>query len=488
MGIFRALNLLQGVENQTTLGAALQSKLVESPAQEAEFGAMLSTRHMARRMAGNAITMAAINSSNKAIEIVFENTSEYNSEPVKEVAKNSGAMLSTSTTLASLNAVTENSTAFEFFSASAFYDTYIFNTLATLISDLPSNHSSLSAFILDATARNAISINNNAVKALAYSSDALDIVVGANTAMVLELQNTSNAIDIIANSDLAVTKLAGSLTSLGALTTPTKLQVAAVPSALKILGANETGWHYLMSVSTTLDQTIYNMLIAFGGLNPAQFGTVESIFADATASAAVANSHPAMESIIAEADKTRFHILNGQSVMDKIIASNNLGTVLSSSNAMSFITANEGIMNTLIANTTAFPILLTSTAAKATIFGSTALVTTMMTAGSDSLATLQGLKITKVVGNVIPIGTFTSLGVAGNMILLTGVVGSIVATGVNHSFKGDTQPTYTTFIPGTSLTSGPVTINLPYTNAQWDMAAIGVTVAEALTITYVDFN
>jgi hypothetical protein len=488
MGLFRALNLLQGVEAQTMLGAALESTLAASPAQEAEFGAMLSTRHMARRMAGNPITMAAINLSNKAIKIVFENTSEYNFRPVEEVAKNSGAMLSTSTALPSLNAVIPNVTAFSYFRSSDFYDTHIFNTLATLIGDLPANHTNLSAMILDSTARNSIAINDNAVTALAYSSDSMDVVVGADTSMILELQNRNGSIDIMAKSNIAVAKLSNSLTALGALTPATRLRVSSVPSALAILGANPTAWNYLMSTSTTLDQTIYGVLIAFGELDPAVFTTVEEIFSDASASEAVANNKPAMIAIINEGDKTRFHTSGGESALDKIIASDNLATVLNSLVAITEIVGDEPTMDLLIANEIAFPILLTSAAAKAAIFASTTLFDTMMTDGSDSLATVQGLAVSHTINNDGVIGAYISLGLPGNIIITSGIMGSIVATTLDNYFRGDSQPDFTIALPGDSASTDAIPMKKPYTNAQWDINSIALTAAAQLTITYVDFN
>ena len=63
------------------------------------------------------------------------------------------------------------------------------------------------------------------------------------------------------------------------------------------------------------------------------------------------------------------------SVLDKIIASDNLVTVLAANVAMTMFAADEGIMNSLIANAIAFPLLLTSTAAKAAIFASSTLMT-----------------------------------------------------------------------------------------------------------------
>jgi len=489
MGLFRAENLLRGVEAQTTSGAELETILSGSTAQKAEFGAMLSTRHMARRMAGNPITMTAINASDKAIETVFTNTSTYNFRPIEEIAKNSGAMVNTSTTLTSLNAVTANSIAFGYFSASEFYEgvagVNILNILSTLIGDAPGTHASLAAMVANTTAMNAITVNTGAVTALASSALAMNEVVLVGAA-VADLAGNTAAITIIANSDIAVTIVGGSTIAIDNLTTEARTIVTGVPSALAILGANHDGWQYILDTSTTLNNNIFNLLIAFGGLDATVFGDVASIFADATASAAVASSHPAMQAVVAEANKTKYPGTTG--AMDKIIASDNLATVLASSVAIAHITEDEDIMDVLIANETAFPLLLDSSAAKAAIFTSSTLTTTMLTAESTSLATVQGLAQSTTIVNDALIGTFKTSGVAGNMILLTGVMGSIVATTLANTFKGDTQAEFTIGIPGTSLSSGPVNINLPFTNMVWDIASIAATAAGNVTITYVDFN
>jgi hypothetical protein len=484
MSVFKAINLLQAVEAQTILGAALQNALTASPSDEAGFGALLSTRHMARRMAGNPITMTAINSSEIAIKIVFENTSEYNFRPIEEIAKNSIAMLRASTTLASLNAVTANATGFKYFSESSFYEANILNTLATLIGDDPANYATLGSFILDPTPFGQVVTSVKAMTALVQSSDAMQIVVD-NAAPMADIAANTSAITITAHSDIAVTKISNSTTALDQVTDDARTIVTSVPSALAILGANHTAWTYILAGSTILDVNIYGLLMSFGKLNPDVHTSVADIFADATASEAIATSHPAIMALVSESNKAKYP---GTSALDTLISSDNLGTVLASSIAIDHIVAEEDVMNILIANDTAFPILLASGAAKSAIFVSPTLVSTMMTTGSASLAAVQGLAQSATVVNDASIGTFKTVGVPGNIIILTGVMGSIVATTLANTFKGDTQAESTFAIPGTSLSSGPIDINLPFTNAVWDIASIAATAAGNVNITYVDFN
>jgi hypothetical protein len=67
-------------------------------------------------------------------------------------------------------------------------------------------------------------------------------------------------------------------------------------------------------------------------------------------------------------------------------------------------------------------------------------------------------------------------------------MGSIVATTLANTFRGDGQSDFTIGLPGTSLSSGPLPINLPFTNMSWDIASIAATAAGNVTITYADFN
>tara|TARA_R110000851_G_scaffold57296_1_gene133504 strand:- start:9643 stop:11109 length:1467 start_codon:yes stop_codon:yes gene_type:complete len=488
MGLFRALNTLQAIEANN--GTDLQAVLSGSTSKSAEFAALLSTRHMARRMAGNPITMTAINASEKAIEIVFEQTTELNAEPIKEIAKNSGAMASASITLASLNAVTANVAAFGHFSTSAHYETNILNILSIMIGDPVGTHASLGAMIANTTAMNAITVNAGAVTALAASTLAMAQVVLVGAA-VASLAGNAAATLILANSSIAVLALVGSTLAIDNLTDAARAIVVGVPSALVILGTNHDGWQYILDTSTTLDNTIYDLLIGLNGLDTATYANVASIFANGTASEIVANSHPSVQAIIAETDIVKYHPDSSTtSAMDAILASANLVTFLGADTAMHHIAEHEATMNTLIGNATAFPLLLNSAVAKTGIFASTTLVATMLTTGSDSLATVQGLAQSITVVNDALIGTFKTVGVAGKIIILTGVMGSIVATTLDNTFRsGDDAGTEATFaLPGTSLSSGPIDILLPFTDAKWDINSIAATAAGNVTITYADFN
>jgi hypothetical protein len=487
MGLFRALNLLQGVEAQTTLGADLESILSSSPAREAEFGAMLSTRHMARRMAGNPITMDAIVLSATAIRVVFTKTTLYNFRPIEEIAAHSVSMLSTSTDLSSLESVIDNDVAWSYYNASNFYEVNIVNTLCTLLGVDANDYANVGELIVDTEQFGNIATNIRTMKALVASTPAMAIVA-SNSAAMSDIAANNNAMTIVANNDAAVSLIANSQIALDEITPAARLIVLGIPSALFIFANNEDAWDYILSTSVTLSSNIYTLLISLGGLNSATYVNVAAIFSDTTASFAIANSKPAMMAIIYEAEDAT--AAGRESAMDKLLASDNLGTVLGSSVAITEISADVATMGNMIASQVAFPILLTSSAAKATIFSTPSLVTIMMTVGSASLATVQGLGVSATITNDALIGTYKSAGIAGNIILLTGVMGSIVATTLANTFRsGDDAGTESTFnLPGTSLTSGPVAISLPFTDLKWDVNSIAATAAAHVTITYADFN
>jgi hypothetical protein len=488
MGLFRGLNLLQSIEAGITLGTGtggLQEILEGSPARSAEFGAMLSTRHMSRRMAANVVTMEAIVASAHSITIAIERTSVYSFRPMESISKSPAAMGIVSTSLPALIATMDNPTALSYFTASESYDANIKNTLATLIGHDPANYASLSNFILNETAFGIVVTNARAMAALVQSNTAMDIVVNDSPTMA-DLAANDAAVLITAHSDLAVTKIANSPIALAQVTDTARTIVISVPSALAIFGANHTAWETILSSSIVLPTTIKSLLYVFGGINSENFPTLADIFADTTSSQAIADSHPAMMAIVAEVNNVLFTV---PSVLDTIIASDNLTTVLGSGIALEHFLESTACMNQLIGSADGFTVLLTSSAAKAAIFADPALFSTMMTEGSVSrgmvVATAQSATIT----NNIVFANYKDSGISGNMILLTGVMGSIVATTLDNHFRSgiDGTPSAVFKIPGTSLASGPIPINLPFTDMHWTVNSIAATAAANITITYAAF-
>jgi hypothetical protein len=477
MGLFRALNLLQAVENTDTDGTALESILTTSDGQSAEFAAMLSTRHMARRMAGNAHTMTAINASAEAIKIVFEQTSEYNFRPVEAITASEAAMGITTTTIAALNKVMNNATAFSYFIASSYYNTNILNTLATLINEDPANFSDQDDLILDNTPFSSVVTNVNAMNALVESTTAMDTVV-ANSAPITYIAADTIAMTIAASSYMSMNKIALSSTARVAIKANSRGIIINVPSAIVILGSNDVAWDdYLTGYDLSTD--ILKIMIALGGLDSDSFPTVASIFADAAASVAIASNKSAMIAVLK--DSVAYTAMSN---------SPNLAAILGVDVALGLITPNPDVMGLLIGNPTAFAILLTNTAAKAAIFASTTLKGIMMAAGSTSLDTILGMGATYVgpVNNKV-YGTFQTYGLAGNWIILTGAMGSIVGTTISVQLKnGDGTGVETYAVPGVSIASVYPAINAALTDPLITVNAISALAAGTFTSTVVDFN
>jgi hypothetical protein len=175
--------------------------------------------------------------------------------------------------------------------------------------------------------------------------------------------------------------------------------------------------------------------------------------------------------------------------LNLMIASPHLANVLAIDVAMNIFAASTSVMSSLIQNNNAFPILLENSTAKLAIFNSSVLVNTMMTTPS-SANTMSGLGIS--VQGPVPdakIGPTQSLGVPGNIIILTARMGSIVATTLENTFFGDNNKDGVTFdVPGTHASSVYPVINLPFTDVYWDVKSIAATAAARVSITYVDFN
>jgi len=477
MGLFRAENLLRSVEAQVTLGPALEGVLASSPGQEAEFAAMLSTRHMARRMAGNPLTMTAINLSPIAVRKVFEETSEYNFRPIEEVAKNAGAMAGASNTLASIEAIVGNSAAFPYFFNSTFYDANIIAILTLLVGKNPANYTTISDVISDSETMAAIASSDLGMRALVESTPAFTLVSSSSGAMG-DIAGNTNAMTLVANHPACMNLIAKSQIALDQVNDEARVIVSANPIAVRILASYEDAWDFILSTSTILATNIYNILIAFSSASIVDHANVESIFAHDADVTSIANSRAAMMAVTYDS-----------ATIAHMIASPHLDLILGSTVAMGVLSEKPAIMQQLIGDSVGFAGLLQSPLGKAAIFESPALMSTMTAAGSDSLAILEGLATTAL--GPVPdakIGPTQSLAVAGNIIILTAKMGSIVATTLENTFFGATQTGSTFDVPGTHAASVYPVINLPFTDVYWDVKSIAATAAARVTITYVDFN
>jgi hypothetical protein len=478
MSELRPLRLLNSVENGTVLGAELNTYLTDA-GRLAEFTVLFAQRGQAKRIANGQTTMTAIVSSLIATNAAFLQATPTNDTLVSAVTDSALAMSTVADVPSVLEIVSDNPTSWSYFIASTYYQSHIKKIIANLSGVDSSLYGTTDLLILDPVSMGDISVSERGMRALVNSVPSVAIMAGSSVAMALVADN-SVAITLVAQQSSIMPTIANNVEAMNEIVSrsiATGLMASNV-GAIQAIAANSTAWaNYLGGsfFSINLKTVVANL----AGLTPGDYVDVAAIFSSETASLAVANSSAAMSAILSDSDS-----------IDAMIASSNLDTVLGSSIAMTAITGSESTMNTLIADTTAFPFLLASTAAKASIFASSTLVTTMLANGSASLATVQGLAASATITNDAAIGTFKTAGIAGNIIILTGVMGSIVATTLVNTFRsGDDAGTEVDFnIPGTSLSSGAIPILLPFTNLKWDIASIAATAAGNVTITYVDFN
>ena len=477
MPMLRAVRLIQSVEAGTTNGAEFNTLLGDA-GRLSDFTVILSMREQVRRLANSANSMSAIIASSIATDSVFAAASPDSKVAVEYMVKSPVAMPAITVSLSTLTTIIENDTAWSEFTNSVEYENNVLNTLATFIGDDPVNYTDLNDLITDATPFGTITTTPNAMEALVVSPSSIDIVVAA-AARIQTLTAYAPAMTVFAGSDMSMGKFAAASIALAHITDAVREVLIDVPSSIVILGSVGTAWTEYLDGYTNFATDIHKILLALGGLDFGTFPTVASIFANAAASSALASNESAM-----------IAILKDVSTHTAMSNSANLATFLASSVALPLITANDDVMTLLIANPTAFAILLTNTAAKAAIFASSTLKTTMMAEGSSSLTTILGMGVTYVgPTNNMVYGTYQTYGLAGNWIILTGRLGSIVATLTNVKIaNGDLSEEEIFGVPGVSITSVYPAINKAVVDPQISVNAISALAAGTFTSTVVDFN
>tara|TARA_R110000796_G_scaffold104011_2_gene213525 strand:- start:3732 stop:5168 length:1437 start_codon:yes stop_codon:yes gene_type:complete len=478
MSELRPLRLLNAIENGTVLGAEFNTFLTD-PGRLAEFTVLFAQRGQAKRIANGQTTMTAMVNSIIAINAAFVQATKTNDTIVEEIVKSALAMSTIANFPDVLEKASDNLISWGYVTGSIYYENHIKNIIAHLSGVDPSLYGTTSLLILDPVSMGDISVSERGMRALVNSIPSSTIMAGSSVAMALVAANVV-AINLVAQQTSIMPIIANSVFAMNEIvsrSTATSLMASNL-GAIQAIASNPTAFLNYTSGSfyaLNLKTVVANL----AGLTPANYLDLGEILTDPTDALAVANSKSAIQAILAN-----------PAAINTMLSSTNLDVILGSSIAMTEITGNESTMNTLISNTTAFPILLTSSAAKAAIFASPTLVSTMLT-GVDSSATVGALAQSATVTNNASFATYKSVGIAGNIIILTGVMGSIVATTLQNQFQsGDDAGTRSPIfnIPGTSLASGPIDINLPFTNAKWTVNSIAATAAANINITYVDFN
>jgi hypothetical protein len=476
MPTLRAIRLLQSVEAGNTLGAELETFL-QDDGRLGEIKFLLSMRGQTRRIATNPVTIAAFLLSPKAIDAVFTLATPSNNTASTAMVASPVAMAALSVDSSALDSIFGNVTSRNLFTASENYSENVLS-VTTLLGGLSrTTYSTKTLLFASPPAMTAVFSDLAAARSVVVDQDMLTRAAASSIA-VETIATSPEILGVFAPSSMAMTTFAANNSAMQEfIVNDDPMEIfSQSPVAMAAISSNAAAWTTFQS-SVFFDTHLKNIICNIAGLNSSSFATVAAIIANATALAAVASNTQAVQAL-----------LGNSAALTALVSSPNLSGFLGSSVAMTEVTSDEALMNSLITDATAFPILLANAAAKTAIFTTPALVTTMMTAGSDSLATLQAAAVSKTLVNNVVIGSYQSMGVSGNIIILTAVMGSIVATTLPNYFKGDTQAIAEFALPGTSLASGPVAINLPFTNAQWDIASIAATAAGNVTFTYVDFN
>ena len=477
MSELRPLRLLNAVENGTVLGAELNTYLSDA-GRLAEFTVLFSQRGQAKRIANGQTTMTAIVNSIIATNAAFLQATSTNDTIVAAIVESALAMSTVSDSASVLQIVSDNTTSWSYFSGSIYYESHIKKIISHLSGVDPSLYGSTSLLILDPVSMGDISVSERGMRALVNSLPTVTIMAGDSVAMALVAADTT-AITLVAQNTSIMPTIANNVEAMDEIVSRSVATalMASNAGAIQSIANNSTAWaNYL--TAPTFSANLKNIIANIVGLNASDYADVTAIFANETASLAVAGNQAAMQAVLSDSAS-----------IATLIASDNLDTVLGSSVAMTEIAGSESTMNTLMSNSVAFPIVLTSALAKAAIFASPTLLSTMLTPSSDSLATVQALAQTKVGPTPdTSIGSFQSLGLSGNVIILTAVMGSIVGTLLDNYFKGDTGPTDTFGCPGVQAAVPPTAVNKGYTNVVWDVNSIAATAAAKVTVTYVDFN
>jgi len=481
MPMLRAVRLLQSVEAGITNGAALEALLADA-GRVSDLSTLLGMREQVRRMANSTVTMDALITSPTATEATFGLANPDSKVAIQYMVKSPTAMSMVSASKSTLDVIEGNDTSWSEFIASQYYETNILSILHLMCEIPQGTHASMALFVDNTQAAAAISTFEGAIKAAVASAPTMALITEDATAMS-NIASDTFAMHTVANSDLSMHLISQSAVALAEVNDEARGIVVGTPSAVKIISSYPTTWAAVVtgpdgvSPSSTLAANLRDILVNINDLSPSLI-TSADVISSSDAMAVVSGNEASMVAILTE-----------PTAKAALIASPHLGAVLANPAAMSVVAGNESVMGELIANSTAFPLLLANASARDAIFGSTALITTM-SGNSGAMAILNAGAQTKL--GPTPDGstnTYQSAGVSGNIILLTIVMKSIVATTLHVALVGANagQGPNVYEVPGTSLSSGPISAVGAYTDMTYDVMSIAATAAAQIQITYYPF-
>lgn len=481
MSTLRSLRLLGAVEAGTVTGTQLQTYLTDA-GRNAEFAVLLSNRGQSRRMAGSALTMTAITTSQNAINTVFQAATALTNAACTAVVASATAMNTVATNTPSLNVLAANPIAWGLFRASGYYETNVRTVIANYAGVNPVSYPTVTALMADSSAVSAIAASAYAMSAVVASPATTTLMAGSSVSMALVAAN-SVAIGIVAAETAIMSVIAGSTAAMTEINSRSAAvaAMAAQPGAVTAISKVATAWTNFQAgpfFSANLPTVLANLI----GVTPASYPTMDSIIADATAMTKVAASKAAVQALA-----------SNSAAMTTLSNSANIGIILGSSVAMGVIGPNTSAMGSFLGSSGAWSGLFSSSVAKGYIVVSTALVDII--AANTSL--IAYLKTTSVVATAtgVPDGNATALqpftGLPAKVLVLAAKEVGIAATYSNYNFGGSvmagSQAGATISLSGTGVGGQPAHI-AGYTGMSWNLQAAGVTAATLPIITYVDMT
>lgn len=478
MSTLRSLRLLGAVEAGTVTGAQLETYLANA-GRASEFAVLLAIRGQSRRMAASPLTMAAVVTSQAAINIVFKAARSETAAACSAVVVSPIAMAAVANNFDSLKTVVANTIAWELFTKSSYYE-YNVRTIIALLAELnPDLYVDLDLLISSAISMGDISDRPDAMKAVVASIVATTLVsenaaamamIASNVAAITIVAEKTSIMPIIAGSSLAMTEIV----SRKFATT----KMASYPGSISAISQVASAWASYLA-GPYFGDSIALVVVNLVGLSSVSYPTLGAIIDDAAALGLVSKNKQAVQAL---ASNTQ--------AMSSLATSPNIGVILGSSLAMAVIGTNVGAMASFLNASGAWAGLFSSSVAKGYIVASSALVDAIA-ANAALITYLKTISITTSASG-IPDGNATSLQafttVPSKVLTLTAKEAGIAATYSPYNFGG-TPMTGASAGASISLTSVANLAHVAgYTNMTWNLQGIGVTAATLPIITYVDMT
>jgi hypothetical protein len=440
---------------------------------------ILKSRYYTEILSASTLGLPHVLGSEIARNKVFAMATEINSIAATAIANDIAGLPATAASIDGITAVFGNSVSQAAFTSSPHYSNSIAAILANLSGLDAASHPTPTSIINFSASFSDVVSSVHGMTALLADGESVDLMAFDEVAMQLVVANTAATISL-ANSSTNMGKMTVSTVAMSVITAdaPTVAIMSASKPAIDTIAALAPSW-YAYKAGPYFASTLRDVLTNLVGLDPSNFATVDAVIGSASAMALIASHEQASQAL-----------LGNSAAVTTLLASPNLGAILNNPVSFALITPDTTLMAQLIATPAAFAILLTSSVAKAAIFASSTLKTAMLAEGSSSLTTILGMGTTHVgPTNNMVYGTFQTLNLPGNWVILTGRLGSIVATFTNVGLRnGDGSGTVVHGVPGVALTSVYPAINGAFTDAEVTVNAISALAAGTFTSTVVDFN